>query len=256
LDTWGAKKKGPVRTVSPATVRRHYAPVRALFATAYEDGAIPRNPAQGVRVIVRDDRPRVPMRLTPAQTTALLGKMPGDHADLAYLLAATGVRISEALGTTWANVGRDADGIPTLTIARSKTRAGERTIPLSPETAGMLARRRTVAEFDADTDPIFPNATGAPMDDHNYRRRVFKPAAKRAGVPWATPHKLRHGMASLMAEHGYGAADIAATLGHADGGVLALKTYIHPKVRAVDFVDDVLAGRADTNADTTRPARG
>ena len=49
------------------------------------------------------------------------------------------------------------------------------------------------------------------MDDHNYRRRVFKPAAKRAGVPWATPHKLRHGMASLMAEHGYGAADIAAT---------------------------------------------
>jgi hypothetical protein len=48
----------------------------------------------------------------------------------------------------------------------------------------------------------------------------------------------------------------AATLGHADGGVLALKTYIHPKVRAVDFVDDVLAGRADTNADTTRPARG
>ena len=63
-------------------------------------------------------------------------------------------------------------------------------------------------------------------------------------------------MASLMAEHGYGAADIAATLGHADGGVLALKTYIHPKVRAVDFVDGVLAGRADTNADTTHPAHG
>jgi integrase len=117
-------------------------------------------------------------------------------------------------------------------------------------------RRRTVAGFGAATDPIFPNATGAPMDDHNYRRRVFKPAAKRAGVPWATPHKLRHGMASLMAEQGYGAADIAAMLGHADGGVLALKTYIHPKVRAVDFVDDVLAGRADTNADTTRPAHG
>ena len=63
-------------------------------------------------------------------------------------------------------------------------------------------------------------------------------------------------MASLMAEHGYGAADIAATLGHADGGVLALKTYIHPKVRAVDFVDGVLAGRAATNADTTHPAHG
>ena len=49
-------------------------------------------------------------------------------------------------------------------------------------------------------------------------------------------------MASLMAERGDGAADIAALLGHADGGLLALKTYIHPKVRAVDFVDDVVAG--------------
>ena len=55
------------------------------------------------------------------------------------------------------------------------------------------------------------------------------------------PHKRRHGMASLVAERGYGAADIAAMLGHA-GGVPALKTYIHPKVRPVNFVDGVMSG--------------
>jgi integrase len=151
-------------------------------------------------------------------------------------------------------VSRDADGTPTVTIRKSKTRAGERTIPLSPETARMLTRRRAAAEFKADAAPIFPSESGTAMDDHNYRQRVFKPAAKRAGVPWASPHKLRHGMASLMAERGYGAADIAAMLGHADGGVLALKTYIHPKVRAVDFVDDVLKGNMPLRP-TTRTGR-
>lgn len=29
-----------------------------------------------------------------------------------------------------------------------------------------------------------------------------QPAAERAGVPWATPHMMRHGAATLMAERG------------------------------------------------------
>src|SRR5215217_6776565 len=106
----------------------------------------------------------------------------------------------------------------------------------------MLTRRRTEAVFAAETDPVFPSETGTELDDHNYRQRVFTPARNAAGVPWATPHKLRHGVASLMAESGYGAADIAALLGHADGGALALRVYVHPKVRAVDFLDDALGG--------------
>jgi hypothetical protein len=43
-----------------------------------------------------------------------------------------------------------------------------------------------------------------------------------------------------MAERGYQAHDIANMLRQADGGALAQRTYMHPKVRAVDFLDDVL----------------
>lgn len=43
-----------------------------------------------------------------------------------------------------------------------------------------------------------------------------------------------------MAARGYSATEIAAQLGHADGGVLALRTYIHADLRAADFMDDVL----------------
>jgi integrase len=237
-------KKG----LAPASVRRAYAPVRALLATAYEDGQLRTNPAAGVRVIVKDKRFRKPKWLTAEQTKALLGAMPVEWADLAYFLAATGCRIGEALQAVWCDISPDQNGRICLSIPEAKTAAGVRTILLTPETVRRLTKRRTDACYAGDGDPIFPSANGTLIDPNNYRRRVFKPAAERAGVPWATPHKLRHGLASLMAHHGYSAAQIAAYLGHADGGVLALKTYIHADtLDSADFIDDALAapGKAE-----------
>lgn len=228
---------------SPATVRRYAAPLRAMLATAYEDGHVTRNPAAGVRVVVPGERERKVKRPTPEQTRALLAEMPAEHADLTYLLAATGLRIGEALALTWADLIRDEDGRPLLHVRRSKTHAGVRTVPLSPETLRRLTLRRSSVEWADDAHAIFSSAFGTPLDAHNFRRRVFKPAARRAGIPWATPHGLRHGMASLMAERGFSPAQIAAHLGHADGGVLALRTYI--RVAAIDtptFVDEALVG--------------
>jgi integrase len=45
-------------------------------------------------------------------------------------------------------------------------------------------------------------------------------------------HTLRHSAASFLAAAGVPASDIAAQPGHADGGALALKVYIHPWPRA------------------------
>ena len=128
---------------------------------------------------------------------------------------------------TYAGVGRDAEGRPELRFDRSKSEAGLRPIPLTPETARMLTRRRA-AVGATDADLIFPSANGTAFDRRNWTRRYFKPAAERAGVPWASPHKLRHGVATLMAERGYQAHDIARTLRQADGGVLAQRIYMHP----------------------------
>lgn len=106
--------------LSPATVRRYLAPLRALLATAYEDGAIRTNPAAGVRVVVADRRSTRRRRLTPEQTRALLAEMPPDHADLAYVLAATGVRISEALAARWGDLEQDNAGRPVLAVPSRK----------------------------------------------------------------------------------------------------------------------------------------
>lgn len=228
--------------LAPASVRRAYAPVRALLATAYEDGQLKVNPAAGVRVIVRDTRPRTPNWLTGEQTRDLLAAMPTEHADLAHFLAATGCRISEALSVRWGDVGPDEQGRPCVTIAESKTEAGRRTILLSPDTARRLMERRASVAYAGRDDPIFASVTGTTLDPRNWRNRVFRPAAEAAGVPWATPHKLRHGLASLMANSGYSAAQIAAHLGHADGGVLALRTYIHAdRLDSAEFIDEALS---------------
>jgi integrase len=231
------------RGLAPASVRRHFAPLRAMLATAYEDGLLTRNPAQGLRVIVPGERARRPKRLTPEQTRQLLAAMPAEHADLAYLMAATGLRIGEALALTWRDLDRDDVGRPVLHVRRSKTEAGLRVVPLSPETARRLTRRRAEVEHATEDAPMFASAFGTPIDAHNFRRRVFRSAAQAAGVPWATPHTLRHGMASLMAERGFSPAQIAAHLGHADGGVLALRTYIRTEtIDTPSFVDEALSG--------------
>ena len=222
------------------SVKAAYAPVRAMLGSAFDDGLLTTNPAAGVRVLVADNRPTMPKWLSAEQTAALLAEIPAAHADLVYLLASTGLRISEALAVRWADL-RLLDGTPTLAVTRSKTTAGLRTVTLSPEAMRRLTRRRAVADFAADDDLVFPTRVGTEIDQRNFRAQVFRPAAERAGVPWATPHKLRHGLASLMASRGLSAPQIAAQLGHADGGVTAMRVYTHPEVVAVDFIDDALS---------------
>lgn len=223
--------------LSAASIRGYYAPVRALLATAHEDGLIPTQP--NVRVVVRAPQRRKRKHLTASETKGLLAEVPDAHADLVLLLARTGARISEILNAAYGGMGQDPEGGPLLRFPRSKTEAGLQPIPLTPDAARMLTRRRASADA-RDEDLIFPNSVGKPYDRNTWTRTVFKPAAKRAGVPWASPHMLRHGVATLMAENGYEAHDIARMLRHADGGALAQRTYMHPKVRSVDFLDDAL----------------
>jgi integrase len=143
----------------------------------------------------------------PVEAPPLL-KPPVDRDPIRHVRSAmgihgvvTGARISEALNTTYGGVGQDVDGGPVLSFPKSKTEAGLRPIPLTPDAARMLTRRRA-ATGAGDDELIFPDAAGNPYDRRAWTRRVFKPAAKRAGVPWAGPHMLRHGVATLMAEQG------------------------------------------------------
>jgi integrase len=76
---------------------------------------------------------------------------------------------------------------------------------------------------------------------------MFRALVRRAGLPDTIHvHTLRHSAASFLAAVGVPASDIAAQLGHADGGALALRLYVHPleenKRRAAAQLDQVIGG--------------
>jgi integrase len=100
--------------------------------------------------------------LTRAELVRLLDEVPAKRRPLFELLAATGLRVSEAVGLRWSDLVLDGD-TPHLQVRRAivkgaivapKSRHGARLIPLTADLAAMLrARRPRGAEDDAFAFP-------------------------------------------------------------------------------------------------------
>jgi integrase len=222
------------------TIRRYLAPLRALFAQAVEDGHLAVNPTTSVRVVVPGERRYRPPTLMPDEIKRLVREIPEAHRELVMFLAYTGLRISEALAAVWGDLGQEG-GRPVLFVPDSKTDAGVRSVPLAPDFNRRLMRRRASAQWAADDAPIFPSKVGTHIDRRQWHRRIWTPARERAGVK-ATPHTLRHSLASLLFEQGHNAAQVAAWIGHEDPS-FTLRTYVHARDTGdADFLDDVLGG--------------
>src|SRR5581483_9675919 len=62
-------------------------------------------------------------------------------------------------------------------------------------------------------------------DYRNWRRRIFEPAAERAGLGKIRPYDLRHSFVSLLIAEGRSIVDVARQAGHSP--TMALDTYGH-----------------------------
>jgi integrase len=93
----------------------------------------------------------------------------------------------------------------------------------------------------ADDALVFPSASGTPIDAANLYRRVFTPATKAAGVPWATFHTLRHTCATMLFRHGLNAKQVQGWLGH-HAASFTMDTYVHllpDDLPSADFLDAI-----------------
>jgi integrase len=216
---------------APATIRNAFAPVRALLATAVEEGLIRHNPAAGLR-LPGTVRGKV-KHLEPEELGRLFAETPERWRLWIHLLSYTGCRISEFLVLRWEDVDLEAG---TLSVSRRiyrgelgppKSEHGVRTIPLTRELVHELRRHRLASRYSAEGDLIFATRNGLPLHPSNHSRRIFKPAAERAGVGWASYHTLRHTCGTLLARRGLRAEEIQGWLGH----------------HAASFTQDVYIGR-------------
>jgi len=67
------------------------------------------------------------------------------------------------------------------------------------------------------TTPVIPRFDGQRLtetDWRNWRRRIYRPAARRAGLATSRPYDLRHSFVSLLIWEGRSVAEVAEQAGH------------------------------------------
>lgn len=224
------------RGVAPATVRTVMAPVRALFATAAEEGLIRSNPCAGIRLAGRrppgEEPADVTRALTEQELARVIDETPEEWRLFVRFLAQTGLRIGEAIALLWGDLDLGTRRVKVRrriykgTVDVPKSRYGIRDVPISTQLTQELSRHRAAAGNPTEDAPLFPSRTGTHLNGENLLGRFLKPAVRRAGVPWAGFHTLRHTCASMLFRAGWNAKQVQIVLGH-HSPAFTLATYVH-----------------------------
>jgi Phage integrase family len=184
--------------------------------------------------------------LTEEELGRLLAEIPAQWRLFFDLLAATGLRIGEAVALRWCDVDFDRRRVLVRrryyrgSFAAPKSRYGRRDVPLTQRLASDL-EARWLLEEDVE-GLVFPSATGTVLEHSNLMRRVLKPAARRAGVPWVGFHTLRHTCATVLFRRGLNAKQVQVWLGH-HSPAFTLTVYVHllsddlPEADVLDGLD-------------------
>lgn len=178
LDTWGDKK--------PGTYNRLVNVVRAALNMAYRREWIERPPA-----FERRKEPAKDARwLTPEEWDLVQPHLPAHLQAMAGFAIATGLRWSNVAGLTWDRVDL-AQKICWIPSVSSKARRPI-AVPLSGEAVRLLA------SLPDRTGPCFTYA-GRQIKSP---KTGWRSALKKAGVPYARWHDLRHTWASWHVKNG------------------------------------------------------
>jgi integrase len=219
--------------------------LRKALQQTVEDGLIPRNVAQGVKVSQVGKEEIRP--LSPEQIKRFLEAANGDRFYALYVLAIhTGLRQGELLGLLWEDVDLESR---TLCVRRTlsgaeggrpvfgapKTAKSRRSVGLTQGAVEALERHRATQEeersrlgpFWDNTGFVFRSTTSTPVNRHNLMNRSFKPLLEKAGLPRSTRfHDLRHTAASLLFSQGTHPKLVQEALGHSTIAV-TLDVYSH-----------------------------
>ncbi len=189
---WLTTRPGRDGRLCDRSIANSLTPLRLALDAAVADGLLDANPAEHV-VLPRRRAGRAWSTherrfLTRAELVRLLDEVPAKWRPLFELVAATGLRISEAIGLRWSDLVLDG-AAPHLQVRRAivkgatvapKSRHGARLIPPTAELAAAL---RAYRPDDASDDAfVFPGRGGGASDQGSLRRRVLIPAAERSGL--------------------------------------------------------------------------
>ena len=241
--------------LSTRTVQYLLVLLRKALQQAVEDGLVPRNVAQGVKVsqTKKEIRP-----LSTEQAKALLTAASGDRLEALYVLAVhAGLRQGELLGLRWEDIDFHTG---TLSVKRTlsgieggrpvfgtpKTAKSRRSVKLTTVAVDALQRHREAQDLERatmgsareDNGLVFRSKEWWPLERHNLVRRSFKLLLEKARLPMDLRfHDLRHTCATILLSKGKHPKYVQALLGHATVAI-TLDTYSH----VLPGMDDGLTG--------------
>jgi integrase len=224
--------------LSPARCNRYLSAMRSAWNWGRAAGLVAPELVWPSRVMLPEPKGRT-RHLNDAELTALLNsaaKTPLMHAAILVSLA-TGVRLSELLRLTWADVDLDRSSVRVL-LAKN----GESRVVFLPGVAADALRVLKRADV-VSVKHVFVKPDGEPLDKHSleYRWKLVRTEAGLADFRW---HDLRHSCASFLAQRGASLLEIGSVLGHKSPSVT--QRYAHlvagKAVTGHDALDSKLRG--------------
>ena len=229
--------------LKPATRRKYFAVLTASLTQAVKWGWLDINPAtRATAPALEHVELQVP---TKDEVVALIDAMGSPVWSMALRLAVlTGCRRGEVCGLMWSDleggqihVARSIFRAKRQTYIKSTKSGRSRRIHIDEATGALFkdwadwCQHRAAAcgvevQRDGYVLSILPDLS-EPLNPDTLTSNVTKAAAS-IGKPHLHMHSLRHFAATEMLAAGVDVRQVADTLGHADGGTLALQVYTHP----------------------------
>ncbi|WP_299939460.1 site-specific integrase [uncultured Nitratireductor sp.] len=190
-----------------------------ILTYAVDEGIIPSNPAQGIKLPADGVRTR---RLVADEYRALGNALTGDTAEYdtpqavtgALLLVLTGCRLGEIVKLRWSEVDEEGQ-----CFRLEDSKSGPSVRPVGKEAFNVLRKAVRV--------PGNPYVLPALRKNGHYNglSGAWTRFMERADLEGVTPHTMRHSYASVAGDIGFAESTIAALLGHTTGTVTS--RYIH-----------------------------
>jgi len=118
-------------------------------------------------------------------------------------------------------------------VASSEQKNHERSVPVPPTLAGLIARLPQPAESEF----LFPTPTGRLWRERNFYRDVWTPAKLATGLD-PTPHELRHSYVTHLRAAGIDDADLALVAGHSLQTMVSV--YAHALERSHEAIRTII----------------
>lgn len=184
---------------------------------AADCGWLPNNPCTRIKLPRETGGKHITRALLkPEQIASLCAKLEEPYSTLVWLIAATGLRIGEAIAIQWEDINKDG----VLSVSRRiyvgdsdevKSLSSVRRLPLDP---ALLDRVRSLKAKFPKGDWVFQSTSGTTINPGNAMKRYIHPAAKNLGIRLGGYHDFRHTLCTNLRRSGTHPKVVSGILGH------------------------------------------